>query len=64
MNAYDSYRKVLDVINHNDNTKIHIPAINELVKNYANKFPEEGSLIYCLFDYKSALEKTLKYEQR
>jgi hypothetical protein len=64
MNAYDSYRKVLDVINHNDNTKIHIPAINKLVENYEHKFPEEGSLCSCLFEYKSALEKTLKYEQQ
>ena len=41
-----------------------INAINKLVENYENKFPEEGSLCSCLFEYKSALEKTLKYEQQ
>ncbi len=59
MNAYDSYRKIVDVITHSDNNLLHIPAINELIKNYANKFPEEESLIYSLFEYKCELEKTL-----
>ena len=63
MNAYNSYRKILDVIHHKDNTKIHMPAINKLVENYENKFPEEGSLCSCLFEYKYELEKTLDYEQ-
>lgn len=63
MNAYDSYRKIIDVINHKDNSSMHIPAINELIKNYANKFPEEERLLYSLFEYKCELEKTLEYER-
>lgn len=63
MNAYDSYRKIVDVINHNDNTSLHILAINQLIKNYANKFPEEERLLYSLFEYKCELEKKLEYER-
>ena len=63
MNAYDSYRKIIDVINHDDNTSMHIPAINELIKNYASKFPEEESLTSSLFEYKYELEKNLEYER-
>ena len=58
-NAYDSYKKVIDVITNYDNEAKHIPAINRLVKNYENKFPEEPKLVESLNEFSSDLEKKL-----
>jgi hypothetical protein len=57
--AYKSYRKVRDVITHSDNQLKHIPGINQLVRNYENKFPEEVLLIKALCEYKCDLEEIL-----
>ena len=61
VNAYDSYKKVREVIFNSDNRNKHISAINQLIKNYADKFPEETKLIESLeesaFDLKRILNK-------
>jgi len=59
-NAYDSYRKVIDVINNPDNQLRHIPAINQLIKNYSDKFPEEPKLIESLEEFIFDLKRILK----
>jgi hypothetical protein len=63
-NAYDSYRKVRDVITHEDNQLKHIPGINQLLRNYANKFPEEERLISVLSEYKCDLEEILEKRKK
>ena len=60
---YESYRKVRDVITHPDNNLNHIEAINTLVRNYANKFPEEAILLATLMRYKCDLEEILSKQK-
>ena len=57
--AHKSYRKVREVITHDDNNLNHIEAINQLIKNYANKFPEEAVLLADLMRDKCELEENL-----
>ena len=57
--AHKSYRKVREVITHDDNNLNHIEAINQLIRNYASKFPEEAILLDTLMRYKCDLEEIL-----
>jgi hypothetical protein len=59
-NAYDSYKKVIDVITNADNQLRHIPAIDQLIKNYADKFPEEPKLTESLEEFAFDLKRILK----
>jgi len=62
VNPYEAYVKVLNVITNEKNEEKHLDSINQLVRNYANKFPDETLLLNAIMRYKCELEENLLKE--
>ncbi len=62
-NQYESYTKVVEVINNENNQPIHIESIERLIDLFVSKFPNEHILANSLNEHKNQLQKKLNYEQ-